>query len=118
MAFNIQVSLFTLTLPNSHTLASLSANSLSLRAPYTLEVTIALCQAVQSIVTLAHGAYKAAQSICVVLARVAAVLVDVGNRDLHRCVVLGLDDAVGGAALAGDVAIQLIRGLVLLCSSS
>jgi len=39
----------------------------------------------------------------VVLARVAAVLVDLGDADLHAGVVLGLDDAAGRAALAGDV---------------
>lgn len=32
-----------------------------------------------------------------------ASLVDLGNVDLDRAVVLGLDDAVGGAALARDV---------------
>lgn len=35
-----------------------------------------------------------------------AVLVDLGDRDLNGTVVLGLDDAVGSAALAGDVAIE------------
>jgi hypothetical protein len=32
-----------------------------------------------------------------------AVLVNLGDGDLDRAVILGLDDAVGGAALAGDV---------------
>lgn len=35
-----------------------------------------------------------------------AVLVNLGDGDLDGSVVLGLDDAVGGAALAGDVAIE------------
>lgn len=35
-----------------------------------------------------------------------ARLVDLGNGDLDGGVVLGLDDAVGGRALAGDVAIR------------
>lgn len=35
-----------------------------------------------------------------------AVLVNLGDGDLDGSVVLGLDDTVGGAALAGDVAIQ------------
>lgn len=39
-----------------------------------------------------------------VLARVPAVLVDFANADLDGGVVLGLDDAVGRAALARDVA--------------
>lgn len=33
----------------------------------------------------------------------SAVLIDLGNGDLNGSVVLGLDDAVGGAALSGDV---------------
>jgi len=40
----------------------------------------------------------------VVLARVAAVLVDLADADLDAGVVLGLDDTVGRAALAWDVA--------------
>jgi hypothetical protein len=42
----------------------------------------------------------------VVLASIAAVLVDFGDGDLDRGVVLGLDDAVGSGALAGDVAMR------------
>lgn len=34
----------------------------------------------------------------------SAVLVNLGDRDLDGSVVLGLDDTVGGTALAGDVA--------------
>jgi hypothetical protein len=44
----------------------------------------------------------------VVLAGVAAVLVDFGDGQLHRGVVFGLDDAVGCRAFAGDVAIFLL----------
>ena len=40
-----------------------------------------------------------------VLTGVAAVLVNLGDGDLDGGVVVGLDDAVGGAALAGDVAV-------------
>lgn len=40
----------------------------------------------------------------------AAGLVNLGDRDLDGGVVLGLDDAVGGRALAGDVAIRKRRG--------
>lgn len=77
---------------------------LSLGGPDVLEETIALGQAVQGIVALTHGTDEAAQSVDVVLAGDGtASLVDLGNVDLDRAVVLGLDDAVGGAALARDV---------------
>ena len=36
----------------------------------------------------------------------SAGLVNFGNGDLDRGMVLGLDDAVGGAALAGDVTVR------------
>lgn len=39
-----------------------------------------------------------------VLARVAAAVVDLADGDLHRGVVLGFDDAVRRRAFAGDVA--------------
>lgn len=73
-------------------------------APDTLQETVALCEPVQGVVALAHGADEAAEGIGLVLAGVAAVLVDLADADLDRGVVLGLDDATGGAALAGDVA--------------
>jgi hypothetical protein len=37
------------------------------------------------------------------LACESTVLINLSDGDLDRCVVLGLDDAVGGAALAGDI---------------
>lgn len=58
---------------------------------------------VHRVVALAHGAYEAAQSIGLVLAGVATVLVHLADADLDGRVVLGLDDAAGGAALAWDV---------------
>ena len=62
-------------------------------------------QAVHGVVALAHSADEAAESVDVVLASdSAAVLVDLGDGDLDGSVVLGLDDAVGSAALARDVA--------------
>jgi hypothetical protein len=39
------------------------------------------------------------------LACESTVLVNLSYGDLDRCVILGLDDAVGCAALAGDVAV-------------
>lgn len=46
-----------------------------------------------------------------VLTGVAAVLVNLGDGDLDGGVVVGLDDAVGGAALAGDVAVIALLAL-------
>jgi hypothetical protein len=86
--------------------SSHSLNNLSRSAPYTLQESISLSQPVERIVALAHGTNEAAKSKGVVLASVSAVLVDFSNADLDRSVVLGLDDAVGGGALAGDVPIQ------------
>lgn len=62
-------------------------------------------QSVHGVVALAHGADKAGQGVDVVLSGDGtAVLVDLGDGDLDGTVILGLDDAVGGAALARDVA--------------
>lgn len=78
--------------------------NLSLGAPDVLEETIALGESVQGVVALAHGADEARESIDNVLTGDGpAVLVNLGDGDLARAVVLGLDDAVGGRALAGDV---------------
>lgn len=87
---------------------------LTLRRPDVLDKTVALRQAVQSVVGLAHSANEAAEGVDVVLAGDgAAGLVNLGDGDLNGGVVLGLDDAVGGRALAGDVAIsQQRRGWV------
>lgn len=80
-----------------------AAHALPRRAPDALEEAVPLGEPVHRVVRLAHGAHEAAEGICLVLARVAAVLVDLADAELDRGVVLGLDDAAGGAALAGDV---------------
>ena len=80
--------------------------------PHTLQETILLRQPIDTVVALAHGAHKAAQRIDLVLASVAAVLVDFADGDLYRRVVFGFDDAVRGAAFARDVAVKEKRGLV------
>lgn len=78
---------------------------LSLGAPDALQQTVTLGEAVHGVVGLAHGTDETAEGIDVVLAGDGtAVLVNLGNGDLDRTVVLGLDDSVGGRALAGDVA--------------
>lgn len=80
--------------------------SLPLGRPDALHETVALGQAVESVVSLAHGANEAAEGVDVVLAvDLAAGLVNLGNGNLDGAVVLGLDDTVGGRALAGDVAV-------------
>jgi hypothetical protein len=83
--------------------------SLAASAPDILQQTIPLCQSVQGIVALAHGSHEAAQGVDLALACESAILINLANRDLDRCVVLGLDNAVGGAALAGDVTVKTIE---------
>jgi hypothetical protein len=74
-----------------------------------------LRQAVDGVVALAHRTDEAAEGVDVVLAGDgAAVLVDLGDRNLYGAVVLGLDDAVGSAALARDIAGKGSDGSVLL----
>ena len=100
----------------------LSMTSLPRRAPDALEEAILLGEAVEAVVRLAHGTDETAHGVGLVLAGVATVLVTaplsihlpklqpvrlyvhLGDADLNGGVVLGLDDAVGGRALPGDVA--------------
>lgn len=100
------------TLPIQH---SPPVKALPASRPHVLQVTIALRQAVQRVIALAACAQKAAQSVGLVLAGVAAGLVDLGDGDLDGAVVVGLDDAVGGRALAGDVAGFISKGFRLRC---
>jgi hypothetical protein len=80
------------------------STDLSLGAPHVLQQSVTLREAVQGVIALAAGAHEAAQGVHLVLAGVTAVLVNLADGELHGGVVVGLDDAVGGAALAGDVA--------------
>lgn len=75
-------------------------------APDLLQESVLLRQSVERIVALAHSPHETTESVCLVLAGVSAVLVNLCDGDLDRGVVLGLDDAVGCAALAGNVAIH------------
>ena len=78
---------------------------LSLGAPDALEEAVPLGEAVHGVVALGHGTNETGESVDVVLAGdLTAVLVNLGDGDLDGGVVLGLDDAVGGRALPGDVA--------------
>jgi hypothetical protein len=83
---------------------------LSGSAPDALEVAIFLCEPVQAVVALAHGADEAAEGVDLGIASVAAVLVNLGDGDLDRCVVLGLDDASGGRLGEISIAIRESEG--------
>ena len=93
-------------IPPRKKLLNTISNLVSARVPDVLEEAVPLGEAVHAVVALAHGADEAAKSVDLVLASVTAVLVNLGDGDLDRAVVLGLDDAVGRAALAGDVPAQ------------
>jgi len=82
---------------------SITSTRLPGSAPHALQETIPLCQSVDAVVTLAHLAHETAECEDVVLAGVASVVVDLCDGDLDGGVILGLDDAVCGRALAGDV---------------
>jgi hypothetical protein len=79
---------------------------LSGSAPDALEVAILLCEPVQAVIALAHGADEAAEGVDLVVASVTAVLVNLGDGDLNRCVVLGLDDASSGRLGGISIAIR------------
>lgn len=96
---------FFCSFPLSFPLRRKNAQHLSLGAPDVLQQTVTLGEAVHGVVRLAHSTDESAQSVDVVLSGdEAAALVNLGDGDLDGTVVLGLDDAVGGRALAGDVA--------------
>ncbi len=82
-------------------LNSVSINHLPRRRPDVLEETVALCEPVHAVVGLAHSADEARESVNLVLAGVATVLVDLSDADLDGSVVLGLDDA-SGSGLRGN----------------
>ena len=86
-----------------------SNTRLSAAAPHTLEVAVPLGEPVHAVVALAHRAHETAQGVGLVLAGVAAVLVNVADGDLGGGVVGGLDDAVRRGALAGDVTFRRDR---------
>jgi hypothetical protein len=83
--------------------------SLAASAPDILQQTISLRQSVQGIITLPHGSYKSAKSVDLTFACEPTVLVNLSDGDLDGRVILGLDYAVGGTALARDVAKKMVR---------
>jgi hypothetical protein len=74
--------------------------------PNVLQVTVTLGEAVEGVIALTAGTDEAAKSVGLVLTSVATVLVNLADGELDGGVVVGLDDAVGGAALAGHVAVE------------
>ena len=82
----------------------MSNENLSLGAPHTLKQAIPLCKPVQRIIALATRTDKPTESINLIFASVTTVLVNLANGDLHGGVVVGFNNAIGGAAFAGDVA--------------
>jgi len=80
--------------------------SLGASTPHILQQTVPLRQSVQGIIALAHRPNEATQSIDLALSCESAVLVNLSDGDLDRCVVLGLDDSVGCAAFARDVTVE------------
>ncbi len=87
-----------------HSLPNFFSLSRRLSTPDTLEETVALRQSVQGVVALGSRPHEPAQGVDLVLAGVAAVLVNLADAELDTGVVFGFDDAVGRAAFAGDVA--------------
>jgi hypothetical protein len=83
---------------------------LSGSAPDTLEEAILLCEPVEAVVALAHGADEAAEGVDLVVAGVAAVLVNLADAELDGSVVLGLDDASGGGLEGVSIAIRGLAG--------
>jgi hypothetical protein len=71
------------------------SNRLAGRAPDGLEEAVLLCEPVQAVVGLAHGADEAGDGVDLVVTGVATVLVNLANAQLDRGVVLGPDDASG-----------------------
>ena len=70
-------------------------NHLPRRRPDGLEEAVLLCEPVEAVVGLAHGADEAREGVDLVLSGVATVLIDLADADLDGGVVLSLDDASG-----------------------
>lgn len=77
-----------------------------LPTPNCLQESIPLRKSVQAVITLGSAAHKAAQRIDLVLAGVAACLVDLADADLNRSMVFSFDDAICGRAFAWDVTVK------------
>lgn len=80
--------------------------SLAASAPHILQQTIPLRQPVQRVIALTHGSHESAESVNLALACESTILINLANGDLDGCMILGLDNAVGGTALSGDVKVD------------
>lgn len=86
--------------------------ALSCSRPNVLQQSIPLSKSVERIISLSTRPDETTESIGDVFAGGTAVLVDLGDRDLDGCVVLGFDDTVGGRALAWDVEVDELSLIV------
>jgi hypothetical protein len=93
--------LFQCAIPQLH-----DPKNLPRRAPDALEEAVLLCEPVETVVALTHGADEAAEGVDLVVTGVAAVLVNLANADLDGSVVLGLDDTSGGRLGAISIAVR------------
>ena len=87
--------------------------SLATSTPNVLQQTIPLCQPVQRVIALTHRPDKTAECVNLTLACEPTVVVNFANRDLDRRVVLGLDNAVGCAAFARNIAKEELKSALL-----
>lgn len=94
----------------SSIVSSVSPLSRLTPTPHRLEKSIPLRQPIQTIIALGPRAHKPAQRVHLVLARIAARLVDFTHGDLHAGVVFRFYYAVGGGAFAGDVPVVGMLG--------
>lgn len=72
-----------------------------------VEDAVELCEAVQRVVGFGHAADFAAERVCVVFAGHAAVLVELGDVDLDRGVVLGAANLTAHPLLQCDLVLRL-----------
>lgn len=78
-------------------------------APHLLQISTLLRQPVHRVIRLTHGADEPSErKRLIVPGNGAAFGRHIGNGNLHRGVVIGTDDTVGGAALARDVPAKLL----------
>lgn len=87
---------------------SIQVQNLSRVRPDVLEDSVLLSESVQRVVSLGSRSDVTGQSVGdVVTGDGSASLVDLGDVDLDRRVVISLDDSVSGRALSGNVKLNL-----------
>ena len=76
--------------------------------PDVLQQTVVLSKSVQGVISLTSGSNVTGKSVSDVLTwDSVAILIDLGDVDLDRGVVLSLDDSVGSRALSWNVKLDL-----------